>query len=96
MKKIYTIVMCLAFYGSYAQNAQAPLKARHSGIGGIQNQNSIAKSETPTHRNCGTMENLAKMIQEDPSLKTRMEEYKQNLQNYIAQNYDALSQERVI
>lgn len=96
MKKIYTIVMCLAFYSSYAQNAQAPLKARYPGIGPAQNQVSVSKKETPSHRNCGTMENLAKLIQEDSSLKAKMEQSKQNLKNYIDQNYDALSQERVI
>ncbi len=96
MKKLYTLLLNLAFIFSFAQQSQAPLHAKKSGIASLAIQNNISKSETPKHRNCGTMDYLAKTILDNPNLAGEMENSKQRLQTYINQNYEAINQERVI
>lgn len=95
MKKIYTLALCLGFLGSIAQTGQTPLKAKAS-IGHVNTPNQESKPDVPAQRNCGTMENLAKMIEENPALLIQMQQSKQRLQTYIDQNYDAINQQKVI
>jgi len=96
MKKVYALVLCMAFLGSFAQSNQIPLQAKASNIGVAKTHNHASKSDVEKQRNCGTMDYLAKMIQDNPSLLTEMEHSKQRLQNYIDQNYDAINQQKVI
>ncbi len=96
MKKIYTFALSIAFTGIFAQNAQSPLSVKASNITTSKANHVASKEVTPTERNCGTMEHLAKLIQQNPSLQTEMEMRKQQLQNYIAQNAQTIENERVI
>lgn len=96
MKKNFTIVLCLAFYSIFAQNNSNSLTAKGPYLNiGFQNTH-VSKTESPLQRNCGTMDRLAKMIQENPALLLQMEQSKNSLQNYINQNYSIINEERVI
>ncbi len=96
MKKNYTLALCLAFSSIFAQHTTLPLSAKASGIGHGNPSNQISTQETPSQRNCGTMDRLARIIQENPSLLTEIEQNKVLLQNYVNQNYNSLANERVI
>jgi hypothetical protein len=96
MKKKFTLALCLLFSGIFAQNNQSPLSAKVPFFSQSNVNSHLEKQETPTQRNCGTMDRLSMMIQENPALLLQMEQNKQSLQNYIDQNYNTLSNERVI
>jgi hypothetical protein len=96
MKKYYTLALCMAITSIFAQNSQGPLKATYPNIKRSQNNSNASLKEVPSVRNCGSMDYLEKMILENPSLLAEMEYNKQRLQTYINQNYDALSQQKVI
>ena len=96
MKKNYTLALCIAFSSVFAQNTTIPLSARAFNIGSANNSAHAANKEVSAQRNCGTMDRLAKILQENPSLSTEIEQNKVLLQNYVNQNYSALANERVI
>jgi len=96
MNKTNSIFLSVAFICVQFQLTYAQLRASIPGIG-ASNSNQISTAQNiPSVRNCGTMDYLAKQIQENPDLLNQMQENKQKLQQYISNNYDALEQERAV
>lgn len=96
MKKNYTLALCLAVTSVFSQNTTSPISARALNLKGGKQNSQVPAPSVSVQRNCGTMEHLAKILQDNPSLATEIEQNKQSLQNYISQNYNAIEQERVI
>ncbi len=44
----------------------------------------LANASNPTQRNCGTMDNLARLQAEDPGLATRMQQIESMTNAYLA------------
>lgn len=86
----------MAFTSIFAQNTPGPLHAKATNLNHSQQQYHVTQKDVPSQRNCGTMEHLAKLIEQNPTLLSEMDYNKQRLQQHIAQNYDALSQQKVI
>jgi hypothetical protein len=96
MKKIYTLALCIAVSSIFAQNTQNPLRASYLKNSNTANNNTVPLKEVPAVRNCGTMDYLEKMLQENPALKAEMQYNKQRLETYINEHYDGLNQQKVI
>jgi hypothetical protein len=88
---LFFALTCFTFHNTTAQ-----LRATSPAVISISNTHKFANDEVPKQRNCGTMEHLEKLIQEDPNMASKMKKSKQSLQNYINQHYDEISQERVV
>lgn len=96
MKIKFQIALNILFFGIIAQTSVAQIKAIAPHFGHSSMVHTSVNSNASGVRNCGTMEYLAKQLEENPALLTQMEENKQRLQSYIAENKEALEQERVI
>jgi hypothetical protein len=96
MNRNFFIVISIIILGTYSQLSKAQIRASAPNFNVSNVSQQVSKSEAQTHRNCGTMEYLAKQLEENPSLAVQMEENKQRLQTYIANHHDELEQERVI
>ena len=80
----------------HIQFSFAQLRASLPGFNTSKNIQVNAAQNIPTVRNCGTMDYLAKQIQENPALLNQMQENKQKLQQYIDNNYASLEQDRAV
>lgn len=85
--------MVFPFLG-FTQNTHGSLKASINPSAVAQFLGSSVKADIPLQRTCGTMDYLAKMKSENPSLENDMAQQEQRLQNFITQNYDALTQQK--
>ena len=47
-----------------------------------------AEQAPAAHRNCGTMDHLDMLLQQDPSLALRMQQEEARVQNFIQNQYD--------